>query len=106
MTETAPGMTPPHETPTPKRASHVRIILMLALGGPVLAVGGCALFLANLNLEGSHHGSDGLSAAGGILFVAGCLAFGVGCIWAIAYALLRRSDRATAAKQAGGSADR
>jgi|tagenome__1003787_1003787.scaffolds.fasta_scaffold19190580_2 hypothetical protein len=100
MTETAPGMTPPHETP--KRASHARIILMLALGGPVLAVGGCALFLANLNLEGSHHGSDGLSAAGGILFVAGCLAFAVGVLWAIANAILRRSEKAAAAKQAAG----
>jgi len=97
MSET-PGVPPPQAAP--KKASPVRIILMLALGGPVLAVGGCALFLANLNLEGSRSGSDSLSAFGAIVFCAGCLAFVVGIIWAVARAIDRRFDKAKAAKEA------
>jgi uncharacterized iron-regulated membrane protein len=89
----------------PKKASRVRIVLMLALGGPLLAFGGCALFLANLNLEGSRGGSDALSAVGAIVFAAGCLAFVVGIIWAIARAIDRRFDRAKAAAEASANAD-
>jgi hypothetical protein len=70
---------------------------MLALGGPVLAVGGCALFLANLNIEGSHNGSDSLSALGAIVFIAGCLAFVIGILWAIARWIDRRFNKAKAA---------
>src|SRR5690242_17235961 len=95
MTDTTaatPGSATPQAAPT--KASRVRIILMLALGGPVLAVGGCALFLANLNFEGSRGGSDSLSAIGGIIFAAGCLAFLAGIVWAIARAIDRRFDKA------------
>ena len=63
---------------------------MLALGGPVLAVGGCALFLAYLNLNGGSPGNDTVSAAGGIIFVVGCLAFLVGIVWAFARWIDRR----------------
>jgi hypothetical protein len=94
MNETTPGVPPPQAAP--KKASPIRIILMLALGGPVLAVGGCALFLANLNIEGSRNGSDALSAVGAILFAAGCLGFIVGILWAIARAIDRRFERARA----------
>jgi hypothetical protein len=79
-------------TEPPRKASSVRIVLMLVLGGPVLAVGGCALFLSNMRFEGSG-GSDGLSALGGILFVAGCLAFLGGIVWALARWALNRIDK-------------
>ena len=88
MSET-PGVPPPQAAP--KKASSVRIILMLALGGPVLAVGGCALFLANLNFgSGSAGARDAMSALGAIVFCAGCLAFIVGIIWALARWIDRR----------------
>jgi hypothetical protein len=101
MSETVPGHALPQEAP--KKASPVRIILMLALGGPVLAAGGCALFLTNLNFEGSRGGSEGLSAVGGLLFAVGCLSFLVGVVWAIAHAVLQRSAKKAAEKQAAAS---
>ena len=95
MSET-PGAPPPQAAP--KKASSVRIILMLALGGPVLAIGGCALFLANLNLgSGSAAARDDLSALGAIVFCAGCLAFIIGIVWALVRAIDRRFDKAKAA---------
>jgi hypothetical protein len=91
MTDT-PG--PPSPQTAPRKASPVRIILMLALGGPVLAVGGCALFLANLNIAASSSGNQNLSAAGAIVFIAGCLAFVVGSLWALARWIDRRFAKA------------
>ena len=91
MSET-PVVPPPEAAPT--KASPVRIILMLALGGPVLAAGGCALVLANLNIEGHGSGSDSLSAAGAIVFGAGCLAFVIGILWALARWIDRRFAKA------------
>ncbi len=99
MTDTTPE-TPATPQPAAKKASPVRIILMLALGGPVLAVGGCALFLANLNIEGSRNGSDNLSALGAIVFIGGCLAFVVGILWAIARWIDRRFNKAKAGASA------
>jgi hypothetical protein len=96
MSETTPLATAPQEAP--KKASRLRIILMLALGGPVLAVGGCALFLANLNFEGSRGGSDSLSAFGALLFAAGCLAFVAGIVWSVARLIDRRFAKAAARK--------
>jgi uncharacterized iron-regulated membrane protein len=87
---------PPQEAP--RKASAVRIILMLALGGPIIAVGGCALFLANMRFEGSG-GNDGLSAFGALVFVGGCLAFVVGIIWAVARWIDRRFEVAAAVKK-------
>jgi hypothetical protein len=97
-----PEATPPAATPpqAPRKTSPVRIILMLALGGPVLAFGGCALFLANLNIEGHGSGSDSLSAVGAIIFIAGCLGFVVGILWAIARWINRRFDKAKASTAA------
>jgi hypothetical protein len=102
MSETTPPAAAPQEAP--KKASRLRIILMLALGGPVLAVGGCALFLANLTFEGSGRGSDTLSAVGAIVFAGGCLAFVAGIIWALARFIDRRfaSSAGRAAPQQGG----
>jgi hypothetical protein len=88
-------MTEPTFSPPPqealRKASPVRIILMLALGGPVLAVGGCALFLANLQLEGNNSASQTLALFGALLFGGGVLAFVVGCIWALVRLFTRRS---------------
>ena len=44
---------------------------MLVLGGPALAVGGCALFLAYLNINGGSSTRDTISAAGAIIFIGG-----------------------------------
>ena len=67
---------------------------MLVLGGPVLAVGGCALFLAYLNLNGGSSTRDTLSAAGAIIFIVGCLIFVAGILWALARFIDRRFTKA------------
>ena len=83
----APGVTPQE---APRKASPARVILMLVIGGIVLAFGGCALFLANLNINGGSSQSDTLSAMGAIIFIGGVLAF-IGCIvWALARWVDRR----------------
>jgi len=69
--------TPPQQAP--KKASRMRIILMLLLGGPILAVGGCALFLANMN----RSSTEAIGAVGAIGFIAGVLAFIVGIVWGL-----------------------
>ena len=80
------GETPAPDAPqsAPRKASSVRILLMLVFGGPVLAVGGCALFAAYLNINGGPSSNDTISAVGAIVFVIGVLAFLVGMIWAFA----------------------
>jgi hypothetical protein len=67
---------------------------MLALGGPVLAAGGCALFLAYLNINGGSSERDTISAAGAIIFIGGCLAFIAGILWAIVRFIDRRFAKA------------
>jgi hypothetical protein len=69
---------------------------MLVFGGPVLAVGGCALFAAYLNINGGSSSNDTISAVGAIIFVVGVLAFLVGIVWAIA----RWADRRVKAGKA------
>jgi hypothetical protein len=83
---------PPQEAP--RKASTGRVLLMLMLGGPVLAAGGCALFLTYLNINGGSSTRDSISAVGGILFVAGCLAFAVGILWGLARWIDHRFARA------------
>ena len=83
---------PPQEAP--RKASTGRVLLMLVLGGPVLAAGGCALFLAYLNISGGSSSRDSISAVGAILFVAGCLAFLAGIIWALSRWIDRRFAKA------------
>jgi protein-S-isoprenylcysteine O-methyltransferase Ste14 len=80
------GETPAPVAPqaAPRKASSVRILLMLVFGGPVLAVGGCALFAAYLNINGGSSSNDTISAVGAIIFVVGVLSFLVGIIWALA----------------------
>ena len=85
------GHVPPQAAP--KKASRTRIILMLLLGGPVLAVGGCALFLSTLNFNGSR--SDGiLTPLGAIGFIAGVLAAIVGGVWGLVRFIGSRFDKA------------
>jgi len=93
MSESQSPVTPPQEAP--RTASRARVLLMLVLGGPVLAVGGCALFLAYLNLNGGSSTRDSISALGAIIFIVGCVAFLAGILWAFA----RWADRRF--KQAG-----
>ena len=76
----------------PRKASRTRTILMLVLGGPVLAVGGCALFLSGMNF---NSGSTGvLGTLGAIGFVAGVLAFIFGVLWALIRFVNRAFDKA------------
>ena len=82
----------------PRKASTGRILLMLLLGGPLLAVGGCALFLAYLNINGGSSTRDTISAVGAIIFICGCLAFVVGILWAFARWADRRFTKAKADK--------
>jgi hypothetical protein len=99
MAMTEPTTTPVAPPPeAPKKASRTRIILMLTFGGFVLATGGCALFLTNLNFGGGGGSSerDTLSAIGAILFIAGTLGFAIGVIWAIARWIDRRFDKSKA----------
>ncbi len=67
---------------------------MLVVGGPLLAVGGCALFLSFLNINGGTSPRDTLSALGAIVFIAGVLAFLVGLLWAFARWADRRFKKA------------
>ena len=91
------------DTPTPapvgapRKASRKRMLLMLVLGGLVLAGGGCALFLANLNINGGGGSErDTLSAAGAIIFIGGVIAIIVGILWALARWIDRRFDKSAA----------
>jgi len=92
MSEAVPPPAPPQEAA--RKASSARIILMLVLGGPVLAVGGCALFLAYLNINGGSSTRDSISAVGAILFIVGALAFVFGVLWAFARWADRRFKKA------------
>jgi len=94
-------MTEPIDTPppqaAPRKASRKRTILMLVFGGVVLAFGGCALFLANLNINGGgSSGRDVLSGVGAVTFVIGVLAFIVGLLWGLARWIDRKRPPATA----------
>lgn len=94
MTDT-PGAAPQGASPqeAPRKASRTRTILMLFVGGFVLAFGGCALFLGNLNMNG---GSNDLSTVGAVLFIGGVLAFIIGALWGFARWADRRFDKAAA----------
>jgi uncharacterized membrane protein YgdD (TMEM256/DUF423 family) len=85
--------TPPQQAPA--KASRTRIIVMLLLGGPALAVGGCALFLGNLNMNRDTP----MANLGAIIFIGGVLSFIVGVVWALIRFVNRRFDKA----KAGGS---
>ena len=93
MSETQGPVTPPPQE-APRKASATRVILMLALGGPVLAVGGCALFAAFLNINGGSSTRDSISALGAIIFLIGCVAFLTGILWAFARWADRRFKKA------------
>jgi hypothetical protein len=76
MTE-MPNSGPPREVP--RKASPVRVLLMLIVGGLVLGGGGCALFL------GKFAGDRivPLASVGAIIFVIGVLLFVAGVLWAL-----------------------
>lgn len=60
-------------------------------GGFLIALGGCAIFLANLNINGG--GNDTPSAIGAVIFVVGDLMFIVGLIVAIMVGIQRGRER-------------
>ena len=92
---TEPSGTAPQAAP--RKASRGRIIAMLVLGGPALAVGGCALFLANVNFNSGN--MDALSGLGALGFIAGVLSFVAGVLWALARWVDRRFAKSKAAKE-------
>jgi hypothetical protein len=92
---TEPTVAPPPQE-APRKASRKRTILMLVVGGPFLAVGGCALFLSQMNFNSGN--TDPLGALGGFGFVAGVLAFIVGALWGLARLIDRRFDKASQPK--------
>ena len=93
---TEPTIAPPPQE-APRKASRTRTILMLVVGGPFLAVGGCALFLSQMNFNSGSSGGP-LGVIGGFGFAAGVLAFVVGVLWGLARLIDRRFDKASRAK--------
>jgi hypothetical protein len=80
----APAGTPPG-TPTPKpRGKQLAILL---IGGPLLAFGGCALFLSTMNFNSGAAGAGGIFF--GLLFAVGTGMFLVGCMIALAVVVQR-----------------
>ena len=80
----APDGTPPG-TPTPKpRGKQLAILL---IGGPLLAFGGCALFLSSMNFNSGS--TDAIGFLWGLMFVVGCGMFLVGCMIALAVVVQR-----------------
>lgn len=82
MTETASSGLPQE---APRKASPLRVLVMLLVGGIVLAGGGCALFLGTFT--GTTSGV--LDKLGAVSFVIGVLLFVAGVLWAIVLGLAR-----------------
>ena len=97
MTDTLAAAPPPPPQEAARKRSRKGILLMLMLGGPVLAVGGCALFLSQMNFT-SGNADNALGTLGAIGFIAGALAFVVGVLWGVARLIDRRFDKANQAK--------
>jgi len=74
---------PPAGTPpgTPARKPHGKQLLILLLGGGVLAFGGCALFLGTLNFNSGD--TSVLNVVFAICFVVGAGMFAIGCVLAL-----------------------
>lgn len=68
-------------------------LLILLGGGFALAFGGCALFLANLNINENGGGTDVPSMIGGVIFAAGAIMFVIGLIFAFVVVLQKFVDR-------------
>jgi len=85
-----PGGTPPG---APVRKPHGRQLLILLLGGGVLAFGGCALFLGTVNFNTGNSSVVGVIFA--IAFVVGAGMFAIGCILALVLIVtaIFRTDR-------------
>jgi len=88
---TEPSVAPPPQE-APRKASRTRTILMMVIGGPFLAFGGCALFLGTMNFNNGT--PSALGVLGAIGFFAGVLAFLGGILWALARLIDRRFDKA------------
>ncbi len=80
-TSPPPAPTPPSGTPpgTPARRPRGAIVAILLIGGPIIAVGGCAMFLSKINSSTT----DMTAALGGIMFVGGAGMFLLGCLFAL-----------------------
>ena len=96
MTDTLAAAPPPPPQEAARKRSRKGILLMLMLGGPFLAVGGCALFLSQVNFNSGN--ANALGTLGAIGFLAGVLAFIVGVLWGVARLIDRRFDKANQAK--------
>jgi hypothetical protein len=94
--EVTPQATPPG-TPTTKPRGKQLVILLI--GGPLLAFGGCALFLSTMNFNSGSAGAGGILF--GLMFVVGIGMFLIGCL--IAVAVVVQSIYNAHAKKSGGS---
>lgn len=84
-----PTVTPPGAKPGRPRGKQLLILLG---GGFVLAFGGCALFLGNLNFNGGGN-NDVPSMIGGLIFAVGAIMFAIGLILAFVVVLQKILDR-------------
>jgi hypothetical protein len=91
-----PTATPPG---TPTRKPRGKQLAILLIGGPVLAFGGCALFLSTVNFNSGAAGAGGLVF--GLMFCVGLGMFAIGCV--IAVAVVVQSIYDAHEKKSGGS---
>jgi hypothetical protein len=79
-----PPPAPPSDPPSPKTEKpRWRQVLIMFFGGLVLAIGGCAMFLATFNV----HGESPVGIVGALIFFAGVLLLAVGGITGLVYAI-------------------
>jgi hypothetical protein len=83
-TPPAPAGTPPGAPATKPRGKQLAILL---IGGPILAFGGCALFLGSMNFNSGS--TDAIGFLWALLFVVGCGMFLVGCMIGLAVVVQR-----------------
>lgn len=79
---TPPGATPGTPPGTPTRKPRGKQLAVLLIGGPVLAFGGCALFLSTMNFNSGSAGAGGIFF--GLMFLVGIGMFLIGCLIAVA----------------------
>jgi hypothetical protein len=91
VTGTSPEMPPATPPGTPTRKPRGKQLAILLIGGPVLAFGGCALFLGTVNFNTGAAGAAGMVF--GAMFVAGLGMFLIGCLIALAVVVQRIYDK-------------
>ncbi len=68
-----------------KRSRAIQFLVLL-VGGPVLAFGGCALFLNTFNVNGGN--ANAAQVVGAIGFLAGLVMLAIGVLWGVVVVLM------------------